>query len=96
MFGSLGTFGDIQYTRQEYNDSGAMTIHRKCFWVVLDAAPSKNQGGEEQEPEGKERQTVGDGTLNLHNKFFFNINNVQSIREQDEWYYRVHMYVVYE
>ena len=46
---------------------------------------SKNQGGEEQEPEGKERQTVGDGTLNLHKKFFFNIN-AQSIREQDEWY----------
>ena len=31
MFGSLGTFGDIQYTRQEYNEGGATTIHRKCF-----------------------------------------------------------------
>ena len=31
MFGSLGTFGDIQYTRQEYNENGAATIHRKCF-----------------------------------------------------------------
>jgi actin-related protein len=34
MFGSLGTFGQIQLGRQEYNDSGASrsaAIHRKCF-----------------------------------------------------------------
>ncbi len=31
MFGSLGTFPQIQLGRQEYNDGGAAAIHRKCF-----------------------------------------------------------------
>jgi|TARA_B100000780_G_C20940103_1_gene374924 actin, other eukaryote len=31
MFGSLGTFNDISFSRQEYNDGGSGQIHRKCF-----------------------------------------------------------------
>ena len=31
MFASIGTFGKIYVTRQEYEDSGATAVHRKCF-----------------------------------------------------------------
>ena len=31
MFASIGTFGKIYVTRQEYEDSGSTAIHRKCF-----------------------------------------------------------------